>query len=94
MGAMKLYRAYNFRDKDPEIDRLRTIIQREHGGINKLNGKALAHVEKEGGPTVSCMRGWFFGATKRPQNATLEAAGRALGFRRTWVKHKPNGKAS
>jgi hypothetical protein len=91
---MKLYKSYMFRDKDPEIDRLRTIIQNASGGINKLNNKALTNVEQQGGPTVACMRGWFFGATKRPQNATLEAAGRALGYRRHWVKRKPNGKAT
>jgi hypothetical protein len=36
------------------------------------------------------MQGWFRGKTRRPQNATIEATGRALGFKRTWVK---NGKA-
>jgi hypothetical protein len=39
-----------------------------------------------GGPTVSCMQGWFRGDTKRPQSASLEAAGRAVGFKRVWRK--------
>lgn len=92
---MKLYKSYHFRDKDPEIDRLRTLIQNASGGINRLNNKALSTVEHDGGPSVSCMRAWFFGATQRPQNATLEAAGRALGYRRVWVKskRKANGHA-
>jgi hypothetical protein len=89
---MKLYKSYMFRDKDPAIDELRTVIQRASGGINRLNNKTLTHIEREGGPTVTCMRAWFFGETKRPQNATLEAAGRALGHKRVWVKHKPNGR--
>jgi hypothetical protein len=38
------------------------------------------------------MAAWFFGATKRPQNATLEAAGRALGMKRVWVTNNGNGK--
>jgi hypothetical protein len=37
------------------------------------------------------MHNWFFGTTRRPQSATLEAAGRALGYKRVWVKN--NGKA-
>lgn len=92
---MKLYSAYSFRSRDPAIDELRTVIQHAHGGINRINNKALTSIERDGGPTVSCMRAWFFGATKRPQNATLEAAGRAIGYRRVWVKHKrkPNGHA-
>lgn len=88
---MRLYKSYMFKDKDPAIDELRTVIQRAHGGVNKLNHKALASIEKDGGPTVSCMRAWFFGDTKRPTNATLEAAGRALGYRRVWRKLNGHG---
>jgi hypothetical protein len=86
---MKLYKSYVFRDKDPAIDELRTVIQR--GSVDKLNNKTLTAIERDGGPTASCMHAWFFGKTKRPQNATLEAAGRSVGYRRVWVKHKKNG---
>lgn len=90
---MKLYKSYMFKDKDPAIDELRTVIQQTHSG--RLSGKTLTMVEHDDGPTAGCMRGWFFGKTKRPLSATLEAAGRAVGYRRVWVKHKrkPNGMA-
>lgn len=80
---MRLYRSYVFRTKDPVIDELRTIIQDEKG---KLNAKALREIEKDGGPSASCMGGWFFGKVRRPQSATVEAAGRSLGYKRKWVK--------
>lgn len=81
-----LYRAYLFRAKDPAIDELRTIVE-DHFG-KRVNGKQLKEIKEAGGPSVGTMRGWFFGKTRRPQNPTLEAAGRALGYRRTWVKMK------
>jgi hypothetical protein len=78
------YTAYNFKDKDPVIDELRTLFQNMNHG--RLDGSFLAEVERNGGPTSSCMRAWFFGETKKPQNPTIEAAGRAMGYRRKWVR--------
>jgi hypothetical protein len=79
------YAAYNFRTKDPQIDQLRTKLQDQNGG--KLDGSLLKRIHADGGPTVGCMRGWFFGKTRSPHNDTLEAAGRAMGLKRIWVKH-------
>jgi hypothetical protein len=84
-GALRLYKSYMFRSKDPVIDELRTLLQDSRG---KLTKSTLRQIESDGGPTASCMNGWFFGKTRRPQSATLEAAGRALGFKRVWVKHQ------
>jgi hypothetical protein len=78
------YDAYNFRTKDPQIDELRTLLQRQNGG--RLDGSLFRQVHDGGGPTASCLRGWFFGKTRSPWNASLEAAGRAMGFRRKWVR--------
>jgi hypothetical protein len=86
----KLYQSYLFRGKDPGIDELRTEIQDQHGG--KLNHKILKRIEEDGGPSVGCMAGWFFGSTQRPQNATMEAAGRANGLKRVWVPARSNRK--
>ena len=86
---MRLYKSYLFRSKDPVIDELRTIIQ-DQTGDQKLSGATLSAIEDDGGPSLACMQGWFRGKTKRPQNCTVEAVGRALGMKRTWVK---NGKA-
>jgi len=88
---MKIYQSYMFKDKDPEIDRLRTEVQKANGGSNRIAHAHLAQIEKDGGPSASTMRAWFFGKTLRPNNATIEAAGRALGKQRVWVNIKPNG---
>ena len=80
---MKLYRSYMFRSKDPVIDELRTQLQDKLG--RPIRRKDLMQIEDDGGPTTGCMSSWFFGATRRPQNATVEAAGRAAGLMRVWV---------
>ena len=80
---MKLYKSYMFRDKDPAIDELRTEVQKTHD--SPITHQHLVEIEQDGGPATSTMRAWFFGKTKRPINATLEAAGRALGKKRVWV---------
>lgn len=85
--ALKLYKSYNFRTKDPAIDAIRTVMQ-DHFGKRKLSSEDYKEVEEQGGPTAGCIKSWFEGKTKRPQNATLEAAGRALGYRRVWRKFK------
>jgi len=80
----RLYAAYTFRGKDPSIAELKEVIE-EHCG-RSVNGKDISMVNKNGGPSAAAMRAWFFGKTLRPQSATLEAAGRACGWRRKWVK--------
>jgi len=88
MRTLVTYKAYNFRTKDPVIDELRTIIQDEFGSTKN---KALTAIHNEGGPSITCMHNWFHGKTRRPTSAAVEAAGRAVGFKRQWVKMKPNG---
>ena len=84
--GLKLYAAYNFRGKDPAIDKLRTVVE-DHFG-KRVTTKDLKHIEENGGPSTSAMHGWFFGKTRRPNNATLEAAGRVCGMERVWQKIK------
>ena len=79
-----IYKSYSFRTKDPVIDELRTMVE-DHFGT-RVNNKALTAITEEGGPSVACMHAWFYGETKRPQNPTVEAAGRAMGFKRKWVR--------
>lgn len=74
------YRAYNFVNKDPIIDQMRTAFQKKFGG--RLNSKVLGQIEKNGGPPVGTTRNWFWGDTRRPQNATVEATIRAAGGKR------------
>lgn len=82
-GQLKLYRSYMFRNRDPVIDELRTIVNEAYG---RVGYKAYKDIEANGGPTVTCLHNWFEGDTKRPQSATVEAAGRAMGYRRVWQK--------
>jgi len=81
---MKIYQSYVFRKKDPCISELQTIIEDEVG--DRIKRHHLKRIEEDGGPSSSAMRSWFFGTTRRPQSATLEAAGRAVGHKRVWVK--------
>ena len=83
---MPIYGSYVFRQKEPVIDMTRTLFEDVYG--RKIDSKMLAEIQKNGGPTVSCMHGWFFGKTMRPTNATVEAAGRSLGWERVWKKMK------
>ena len=89
MAGLKLYKAYSFRTKDPAIDELRTVVE-DHFG-RRVSKKDLVEIEESGGPAAGTMNEWFFGQTRRPQSATLEAAGRAIGFRRRWVKDNGKG---
>jgi hypothetical protein len=82
----RTYGAYLFKDKDPIIDETRTLLEDVFG--QRVNNKMFSKIEEDGGPTVACMRGWFFGEIRRPRNETIEATGRAVGYRRRWVKMK------
>lgn len=72
VGTMRLYRSYNFVDKDPAIDKLRTVVQRE-----KVSQKNLGILS---GVSPTTITNWFEGKTKRPQHTTLAAAAAALGY--------------
>jgi hypothetical protein len=83
MAKMRLLRAYMFKQKDPAIDIVRTLVQDHY---KTTSSDVLEKIADDGGPTAGTMHQWFHGKTMRPQNATLEAAGRALGMQRVWVK--------
>jgi DNA-binding phage protein len=77
-GSLKLYTSYNFVDKDPVIDRMRTLVKREGLSYGEISGKS--------GVASSTMHSWFDGKTKRPQYATVMAVVHALGYRSVFVK--------
>ena len=60
-------------------------IMEDHFG-HRLRGKDLKEVSLSGRPSAAAMREWFFGKTRRPQSPTIEAAGRAIGYKRVWKK--------
>jgi DNA-binding phage protein len=66
------YKSYMFRDKDPIIDQLRTVVAD--------SGESWKHIHESSGVSLTCMHGWFKGETRRPQFATVMAVTRALGY--------------
>ena len=83
-------KAYLFKQKDPVIDQLRTMAEDEFG--HRVTRKDLQMIEDHGGPKLGTLANWFFGEVKRPQSATVEGCGRALGYQRKWVKVNGKGK--
>jgi transcriptional regulator with XRE-family HTH domain len=67
-----LTRSYNFIDKDPEIDKFRTIWQKEH--IKEADLAVLS------GLSNSTVRNMFGGETRRPQHATFAKMAGAMGY--------------
>ena len=75
MSELKLYKSYNFVDKDPVIDKMRGM----------LKGRKYSEVAAQSGVSATTLYNWFEGGTKRPQYATVIAVTRALGFREVFV---------
>jgi hypothetical protein len=73
------YKSYNFVDKDPIIDEIRTLY--EDAGVN------YKWIEQESGVTSTTLSNWFSGTTKRPQAATINAVLRVLGYKLGVVPH-------
>lgn len=74
------YKSYNFTDKDPIIDEIRTVVQ----------GSGWTHkrIQEESGVTTVTLRNWFAGSTRKPQAATLNAVARALGYKLSFVPYE------
>lgn len=77
MSTLKLYKSYSFRDKDPVIDTMRTMIADEK--------VSYAEVAEQSGVSHTTLHNWFNGKTKRPQYATVMAVAGSLGYRVEWV---------
>lgn len=65
------YKSYIFKDKDPAIDIVRTLVQD--------SGMSAKRLQDESGVPASTVRNWFKGPTRRPQFATLQAVARSTG---------------
>lgn len=76
--TINVYKSYSFRTKDPVIDELREL-QRKSG----LKDTAIS---ESSGVSPTTIHAWFKGKTRKPQSATVEAAGRAMGFKRVWQR--------
>jgi hypothetical protein len=78
------YRTYNFVNKNPVIDKVRTILQDE-GLYNKKKRRMLHQLT---GVSTSTYDGWFEGDVKNPQHITIAATVTALGYEEQFVKTK------
>lgn len=78
MDTVPVYRSYRFTNKDPIIDDM----------WDKMQGEGFTFRDLNVGSNVSetTMRAWFFGKTRRPQNASIEAFLRTMGYKREIVK--------
>ena len=65
------YTTYNFIEKDPVIDVLRTMKKDAEMTDTDISVKSKV--------AVSTLKGWFGGKTKRPRFATVAAAALAMG---------------
>ena len=77
---MKIYKSYMFRNKDPIIDQLRTVM--------KDQDVTSSDVSKSSDVSYGTLRNWFDGPTQRPQFATAMAVARSLGYDLELVKRK------
>ncbi len=65
------YRSYMFKEKDPIIDALRTVVEDSKKSYTEINQKSDV--------SVSTMYNWFHGKTQRPQFSTVTAVALSLG---------------
>lgn len=82
-GTLWLTRSYNFVEKDPEIDRFRTLWQKDR--IKEVDLAILA------GLASTTVRNMFGGKTRAPQHKTFAKMAGALGYKYDLVRdEKPD----
>lgn len=74
------YKSYNFIDRDPIIDEIRTVYQD--------SGANYKWVSEHSGVATATLSNWFNGQTRRPQAATINAVLRTLGFKLGVMAHE------
>lgn len=77
---VNVYRTYQFKDKDPVIDQIRTLLE-----DNGLTGKNKT-VHEISGVSQATLHNWFKGTTRRPQYATIAAVSSSLGYETAFVR--------
>lgn len=75
MAKVRVYRTYNFVDKDPIIDISRTILQQVLGSDHFVTKAA-----RLSGVSRSALSNWYEGSTRRPQFATVAAVLSSVGY--------------
>lgn len=77
---INVLKTYQFVDKDPIIDKTRTRIQDYAAKRGVTFESAVKELSETCGLTKSAYKGWFEGATRKPQFASLAANARAMGL--------------
>jgi hypothetical protein len=81
-GYIKIFRTYSYVDKNPVIDKVRTIMQDE-GLFDQLT--IASEISNVGRAT---MANWFHGPTRNPQHHTVAAVITAMGYEEQFVKKR------
>lgn len=79
---LRVYRTYNYIEKNPVIDKVRTLVSDE--GLMK----SLNVVHEISGVATTTLKNWFDGDTKNPQHHTIAAVVTSLGYEEQFVKKK------
>jgi hypothetical protein len=84
MAELRMYRTYRWlaKEKNPVIDKVRTIVQDE-GLFTKLG-----IVHEISGVATTTLNNWFHGETINPQHGTIMAVLSSLGYEEQFVKQK------
>lgn len=70
-------RSYNFIDKDPEVDRFRTLFQKE----SRYGLKRETDLATLAGVSPATVKNMFGGETRNPRHSTLAKLAGALGYK-------------
>jgi hypothetical protein len=75
--------AYNWIDKDPDLDMVKYAIEESGMTLEQIEQATEAHSHKVSRYTLL---NWYFGETRRPQNATISTVMAVLGWDRPWTR--------
>lgn len=78
---IRIYKTYMFKDKDPVIDEARTVWR-------DCGSPSYKEISEATNLSTNAISEWFDGKTIRPQNASIMAFMRGLGYDRQWVRKK------
>lgn len=75
--------AYNWIDKDPELDFVKKCIEDSGWTLEKIEQETERNGHKVSRYTLLA---WYYGSTKRPQNVTMNSVMAAIGWERHWAQ--------
>jgi hypothetical protein len=71
---------YRWRDKDPDMDFIMQAIQDAP--------MTTQQIATASGVSYSTLTAWAFGKVRKPQNVTVNAVMRAIGWHRPWTRDR------